>query len=402
MAAAMAQIRAELGPEALILATRAIAEGVEVTAAVEPAEAPAPALPDPARAALLAWHGVPPALRTALGIGALEPALAAALRFAPLTLGADAPPLLLVGPPGAGKTLAVARLATRLVLAGRTPRVITADGQRAGAVEQLAAFTRLLGLDLVAAGTPATLARALARADPRAAGGGGGPVLIDTPGLDPFDPGQRALLAELIATARGTTALVLPAGLDPAEAEEQAEAHAEAGAVRLIATRLDLARRLGGVLAAAGVLALAEAGVGPGAADGLVPLTPALLAARLRLGPPPRSAPAGSRPAGAPAAPAADSAPFLPPFPAPPRALVGAPSCGPDAPPPSPSRPPTSRPTGMAVPLQAPFPQAARPQAAFPSHPAISAWPTAARPAAPAPRPAAEPAAPCFPPGSRA
>ena len=51
----------------------------------------------------------------------------------------------------------------------------------------------------------------------------------------------------------------------------------------MVATRLDLSRRLGGVLAAAhaGKLALTEAGVGPGAADGLVPLTAAFLAARL-------------------------------------------------------------------------------------------------------------------------
>ncbi len=369
MAAAMAQIRAELGPEALILASRPVPEGVEVTAAIDPADDPPPPLPThlplarPAlappplarpplarpphptappdeadRADLLAWHGVPPALRAALGAGALEAALAGALRFVPLALGPDAPPLLLVGPPGAGKTLAVARLATRLVLAGITPRVITADGQRAGAVEQLAAFTRLLGLDLVAAATPAALARALTRAN------AGGPVLIDTPGLDPFDPGQRALLAELIAVAGGNTALVLPAGLDPAEAEEQAQAHAEAGARALIATRLDLARRLGGVLAAAGALALAEAGVGPGAADGLVPLTPALLAARLRLGLPPRSAPAA-----APAAPAANSAPFLSPFPAPTRARVAAPSRAPDTPPPTATRPAMPHPTGMAA-----------------------------------------------------
>ncbi len=51
----------------------------------------------------------------------------------------------------------------------------------------------------------------------------------------------------------------------------------------LVATRLDLARRLGGVLAAAARtgLALTEAGIGPGAADGLLPLTPEWLAARL-------------------------------------------------------------------------------------------------------------------------
>jgi flagellar biosynthesis protein FlhF len=55
----------------------------------------------------------------------------------------------------------------------------------------------------------------------------------------------------------------------------------------MVATRLDLARRIGGVLAAAHAgLAIAEGGVGPGAADGLVPLTPELLARRLQTVPP--------------------------------------------------------------------------------------------------------------------
>ena len=36
MAQAMARVRAELGPDALILGTRRVADGVEVTAAVEP------------------------------------------------------------------------------------------------------------------------------------------------------------------------------------------------------------------------------------------------------------------------------------------------------------------------------------------------------------------------------
>ncbi len=281
MAEAMARVRAEFGPDALILATRRVAEGVEVTAALEP-EAPTlppplPAAPDAERGRLLAYHDVPPALRPALEQGALEAALAAVLAFAPLPLGRDHPPILLAGPPGAGKTLTAARLATRLVLAGTAPLVITADGRRAGAVEQLAAFTRLLGIELVVASHPVTLGRALARRLP------GAPVLVDAFGTDPFDPAQREEMAAFAATAGAIVVLVLPGGLHPAEAAELASAFAEAGATLLVATRLDQARRLGGVLAAAhaGRLALSEAGIGPGAADGLTALTPAFLAQRL-------------------------------------------------------------------------------------------------------------------------
>lgn len=288
MADAMRQVRAELGAEALILSTRRVGDGVEVTAGLDAPEPPpvtvvaplqtAAAVP-PAqqrRAQALGFHGVPAALSRTLSAGPLAFALSAALRFERLALDSGAAPLLLVGPPGAGKTLTCARLATRLVMGGARPMVVTADGRRAGATEQLAAFTRLLGLHLLVASQPASLARALARRQD------GEPVLIDAPGVDGFDPAQRAEMAALAAAAGAEMALVLPAGHDAAESAELAGAFAESGAARLVATKLDTTRRLGGVLAAAAAgLSLAEAGIGPGAADGLVPMTPELLADRL-------------------------------------------------------------------------------------------------------------------------
>ena len=92
---------------------------------------------------------------------------------------------------------------------------------------------------------PVSLARALLqRSD-------GAPVLIDTAGADLRDPAQEEELRGLAAAAGAEIALVLPCGLDPAEAAELALAHAECGATSLIVTRLDLARRLGSVIAAA-------------------------------------------------------------------------------------------------------------------------------------------------------
>jgi len=303
MAEAMALVRAELGGDALILGTRRVAGGIEVTAALEPAGA---VLPEPleqlmyrtplprhgpdtpghddkgkgqlaGRAAMLEFHGVPPTIAASLEGGALETALARTLAFTQLPLSRGDRPLLLTGPPGAGKTLTAARLATRLVMAGSRPLVITSDGQRAGAAEQLAAFTRLLDLGLVSASNPVTLGRAMARRE------NAQPVLIDTAGCDPFDPDQNEGLRALAAAADAVVALVLPAGLDPAEAADIALAHQEAGACLLIVTRVDLARRLGGLISAAASagLPLTEIGIGPGAADGLVPLTPAVLASLL-------------------------------------------------------------------------------------------------------------------------
>ena len=277
MTEAMAAVRAELGPDAVILDSRRVKGGVEVTAALDRAAEPvvvapvAPPLPSPS----LARHNLPAALAARLAVGPLAEGLAAALRFAPLPDG-RARPLMLVGPPGAGKTLSCAKLATRAVLGGAAPLVASTDGLRAGATEQLAAFTRVLGLSLAVATEPEMLARALAR---RAAGQ---PVLVDSAGCDPFDAVQAAWLRAMALAIGAEMVVVMPAGLDPAEAAETAAAFMALGARHLLPTRLDGARRLGGVLAAAAAgLALGEAGIGPGVADGLSSVDPAWLAQRL-------------------------------------------------------------------------------------------------------------------------
>lgn len=274
-AAALAEVRAALGEDAVVLATRRVPGGVEVTAALESAEPlliqPEP-LPPPERPEL-ARHNIPPAVLARLGHGPLEAALAAGLAFAPLP--ADRP-ILLVGPPGAGKTLTAAKLAARAVQAGESPLIVTTDGARAGAVEQLAAFTRLLRLTLAVAAQPEALAKALAAC---ASGQG---AILDGFGCNPFDSAQAALLLRLIRAAGAAPVLVLPAGLDAEESAELARAFHALGARHLIATRLDAARRLGGVVAAAAAgLALSEAGISPHVAGGLVPLDAAGLAARL-------------------------------------------------------------------------------------------------------------------------
>ncbi|OYW08554.1 MAG: hypothetical protein B7Z53_04520, partial [Rhodospirillales bacterium 12-71-4] len=131
MADAMAQLRAELGEEAVLLSTRRIPGGVEVTAAQEQDDEPLMIAPDAARSHRaippdLARHNVPAALALRLAEGRLPAALEAVLGFAKLPLGPA--PLLLAGPPGAGKTLTTAKLATRLVMAGARPLLVSADG----------------------------------------------------------------------------------------------------------------------------------------------------------------------------------------------------------------------------------------------------------------------------------
>ncbi len=81
---------------------------------------------------------------------------------------------------------------------------------------------------------------------------------------------------------------------DPMEAADIAVRFNVLGPQRLLATRLDLSRRLGGALAAAEVAALSfcEVSISPHVADGLTPINPVSLA-RLLL---PHGAPTSSPP----------------------------------------------------------------------------------------------------------
>jgi len=276
---ALTAVRDALGEEAVVLSTRRVGGGVEVTAALDLAE-PELIGPGPTEEDMppeLARHNLAPGLSAYFAGADLTQVLTERLSFAPLP---EDRPILLVGPPGAGKTLTCAKLTARAKMSGQTPIVVTADGARAGAVEQLAAFTRLLRLTLAVAAAPEALQKALRARAP------GQPAFIDGFGCNPFDEAQAERLHRLIHAADATPVLVLPAGLDAEESAELARAFHLLGARHLLPTRLDMTRRLGGVLSAACVgLALTEAGIGPQVAHGLQELTPTWLAQRLAAGP---------------------------------------------------------------------------------------------------------------------
>lgn len=308
VAEAMRQVRAELGGEAIIVSTHKArqGDGVEVTAAIEQPELEPPLAAPPPRvngtvptavaaaahdiARALAFHGVETRLieRLCLGvmIGEGDPearlarALAGAFRFSPTPTTAQGP-VMLIGPPGAGKTATAAKLIAREVLAGGKVQALTCDTQRAGGLEQLGAFTRVMDVPLAAVESAIDLPTAISRA--------GGRAVIDTAGANPFDPAEMRHLSGLVAAARVEPVLVLPAGGDPREMAEAAAEFAAIGARSLIVTRLDAARRIGGLLGAAdgAGLGIADASMTPFVGEGLNPLSPVLLA-RMLLGDPNR------------------------------------------------------------------------------------------------------------------
>lgn len=302
MAEAMDMVRQSLGDDAVIVSTQRASGGggVRITAALEetgdldnrvaqefePEEFSGPLL---AIRNTLTYHRAPRRVADRLIQAARdselpEPkdAMAAACErvfdFAPLPERISPRPFMLVGPPGTGKTMTVAKLAARARLSHRRVSAISIDTIRAGALEQLAAFTRILQIDLVKARDPRALRAALDDMT-----GYADLVFIDSPGLNPFNPQDMDYLQAMIEAADAEPILTLSAGGDAEEAEEIAEAFAAVGATRLLATRLDMTRRLGGVLGAAdaGQLMLCDVSVEPNVATGLHTLIPASLAGLL-------------------------------------------------------------------------------------------------------------------------
>lgn len=243
---------------------------------------------------LLNFHSVPPELvekmmraarhlevRYARSQEGVQDALADLLErlydFAPLqmdgTAQQKAPRVMLVGPPGTGKTLAVAKIAANLVADGLPIHVITIDNKRAGSVEQLRAFTHIMGIEAEVADTRNEL-RQLLRAYPADV-----PVVIDAFGTNPYSFDELKELTDFANLHDVEPVLVLAAGGDAQEAADVARAFAFLGIKRLLITRTDTARRMGALLSAADAsgLALCDMTTNPQVAGGFMPFDAATL-----------------------------------------------------------------------------------------------------------------------------
>ncbi|HEU0117978.1 MAG TPA: GTPase [Alphaproteobacteria bacterium] len=258
---AMRLVRESLGENAIIVATRDDEMGgVRVTAAIDELTATTtatPAQPDGSEAIeiiaeALMRHQVPQhlaerLLATATQFANDDPVLAlgaafdAHFQFAPIIDDKLEKPLVLIGPPGAGKTLTTAKFATKATLSKRSVTVISTDIERAGGMEQLAAFTRLLKLNLVEIEDAHALRDAVVMQK-------GATVFIDTPGRNPFNAVERQQVHNIVTAAGGEATLVMPTGMDADEALDMAHEFRACGANRLLVTRVDMTKRLGSFL----------------------------------------------------------------------------------------------------------------------------------------------------------
>ena len=292
---AMRLIRDTLGADAVILSTQPseTGSGVRVTAALE--ESPLDELylgSEPASyfdldtiAEALSFPRVPAglfdrliggaaSLSTQDSVMALAGAMDSEFNFAALPAPLKAHPTLLVGPPGAGKSATAAKLCARARLAGHRCAIVTMDTAKSGGLAQAGAFAKALGATLLQADRPEALPDAvLACGDDHF-------IVIDSAGANPFLDDDMDRLKEIASASRAQVVFVLPAGGDAAESAEAAAAFQSIGATAMIATRLDTARRFGGLLSAAvaGSLDLLAVSTSPHIGDPLHSINPVALA----------------------------------------------------------------------------------------------------------------------------
>ena len=202
--AAMDLARRELGDEALLVNTRPSTQDTRHLGAYE---------------VVIGVLSAPPPLPEIAG-----------LRLDP-TLGMVA---ALVGPPGAGKTTTLIKLAAHYGLAGRRrTQILSADVHRIGAADQLRALASILGIGCDVVETPLALAQAINEHRSKHL------ILIDTPGLSTREMEDGAALAELLASPDIDTHLVLPASMKAAALARIVSQYAIFQPKKLIFTRID-------------------------------------------------------------------------------------------------------------------------------------------------------------------
>jgi flagellar biosynthesis protein FlhF len=150
-----------------------------------------------------------------------------------------------VGPTGAGKTTTIAKLAARWCMQHgcQDLALVSTDGYRIGAREQLMTYARILGAPMHAANTGRELGRVLERLKAKKL------ILIDTAGMGPRDVRLTEQLAALkLGAGRARVLLALPAQGEGQALEEIVQAFAGVTPAACVLTKVDEAASLGAVI----------------------------------------------------------------------------------------------------------------------------------------------------------
>lgn len=184
-----------------------------------------------------AWQSLTPGQRASSGGAFTELAgqsIERKLRFAP-EFTATAHAVILVGPPGAGKTTTLAKIAIQECLAKRISiRFISVDLDGVAAHQRLRGFADIMGVGFTAASTAAQFSDAVNEFQNKNV------LLIDTPGYGRKDwAGARDLIKVLAQVKQKEVHLVLPASMQLAGLQRYAREYEEFSPDYLLFTKTD-------------------------------------------------------------------------------------------------------------------------------------------------------------------
>jgi flagellar biosynthesis protein FlhF len=168
--------------------------------------------------------------------GAVRAALSKLIRVNPALGRPEAHArVALVGPPGAGKTSTLVKLAVRYGISQkRSTQILTTDTHRIAAADELQSYAAILGVGCQVIETPGALAQALEENRHKDL------ILIDTPGMSRAEIEAGEDLARFLAgSAEVETHLVLPASMRAADLKHVAAQYGIFQPHKLLATRLD-------------------------------------------------------------------------------------------------------------------------------------------------------------------
>ncbi|MCP4679337.1 MAG: hypothetical protein GY854_28380 [Deltaproteobacteria bacterium] len=158
-----------------------------------------------------------------------------------------------IGPSGVGKTTTLAKIASRMALSeGLDIVMVTTDTYRIGSVDQARRYAELIGVPLVVADRPETMASALRTY------AGVDALLVDTPGRAFENNDVRRALSTILSAADEPIEdhLIISATHSPAQQAAIGQRFNEFGPCRLVVTKIDEATQPGGLLNAAKLTSL--------------------------------------------------------------------------------------------------------------------------------------------------
>lgn len=247
------RIRRELGPNALIVSTEEGLGEVTVIAAIDRHLQPLCEQETFSEIKkCLIWHRTPrPVIDHLLNQTNLEgnvPEVLSRIFRGNLnvpslnTILNDGSPLMFIGPPGVGKTLALIKVAAQCMMENRPVQVISTDRQKSGGCAQIESLCEALGVKVSVIENPMLLHRAIEENKSQNL------LLIDTPATNPFDINDRTRLHKLVDSCKTTVVLVMPSRGDHEFCEEMESAFKGFLPQYMILSQLDLTQRLGHVL----------------------------------------------------------------------------------------------------------------------------------------------------------